>query len=62
MKKMIVEVVVGYMLKILKNGKSIKKFKSKFNAIKHGDYDCFIAVKAFKDAMKILNKYNIKII
>ena len=34
--------VVGYVLKIIKNKKSINTFKTEFNAIKHGDYDKFI--------------------
>jgi hypothetical protein len=40
--KLIYDKVVGYMLKIIKSGIKIKKFKNKFNAIKHGDYVFFI--------------------
>ncbi|WP_298767698.1 hypothetical protein [uncultured Polaribacter sp.] len=40
--KLIYDKVVGYMLKIIKSGIKINKFKNKFNAIKHGDYVCFI--------------------
>ena len=40
--KLIYDKVVGYMLKIIKSGTKITKFKNKFNAIKHGDYVCFI--------------------
>lgn len=34
--------VVGYMLKVIKSGNNIKAYKEAFNAIKHGDYDCFL--------------------
>ena len=40
--KLIYDKVVGYMLKIIKSGVKITRFKNKFNAIKHGDYVCFI--------------------
>ena len=40
--KLIFDVVVGYMLKVIKSGNKIIKFKNEFNAIKHGDYGCFI--------------------
>lgn len=40
--KLIYDVVVGYMLKVIKSGKKITKFKNEFNAIKHGDYVCVI--------------------
>ena len=40
--KLIYDKVVGYMLKIIKSGIKINKFKNKFNAIKHGDYVSFI--------------------
>ena len=34
--------LVGYMLKIIKSERHISDFfKDRFNAIKHGDYDCF---------------------
>lgn len=42
--KMLVSQSIGYMLKVLKSGKSITIFKEKFNAIKHGDYDCFFGL------------------
>ena len=32
---------IGYVFKVLKSRKSISVFKEAFNAIKHGDYDCF---------------------
>lgn len=40
--KLIYDVVVGYMLKVIKSGIKITKFKREFDAIKHGDYNCFI--------------------
>jgi len=42
--KLIVEVVVGYMLKVLKNGIPINKFKIEFACIRHGNYDEFIGL------------------
>jgi hypothetical protein len=36
-----IEIIVGYMLKVLKNNKNLKKFKKEFNSIKHGNYDEF---------------------
>ncbi|MEO0037975.1 MAG: hypothetical protein RIQ59_1186 [Bacteroidota bacterium] len=38
----IIEVVIGYMLKVWKAKKKITKFKHEFNAIRHGDYFEFI--------------------
>lgn len=38
------DIVVGYMLKVIKSGAIINKFKDEFNAIKHGDYKCFISL------------------
>ena len=40
--KLIYDVVVGYMLKVIKSKALIIKYKNEFNAIKHGDYVCFI--------------------
>jgi hypothetical protein len=40
--KLIYNVVVGYMLKVLKSGAKLTKFKKEFNAIRHGDYLEFI--------------------
>lgn len=40
--KLIIAVVVGYMLKVLKNCKKITHFKDEFSAIRHGDYITFI--------------------
>lgn len=42
--KLIYDIVVGYMLKVIKSGAVITKFKSEFNAIKHGDYVTFITL------------------
>lgn len=39
---LIIEIVIGYMLKVWKSEKKITKFKSEFNAIRHGDYFEFI--------------------
>ena len=40
--KLIYDFVVGYMLKVIKSGIAITKYKNEFNAVKHGDYVCFI--------------------
>ena len=40
--KLIYDFVVGYMLKVIKSKAKITKYKEEFNAIKHGDYVCFI--------------------
>jgi hypothetical protein len=40
--KLIYDFVVGYMLKVIKSKAKITKYKSEFNAIKHGDYISFI--------------------
>jgi hypothetical protein len=39
---LIIEVVIGYMLKVWKSQKKITKYKNEFNAIRHGDYFGFI--------------------
>jgi hypothetical protein len=39
---LIIEVVIGYMLKVWKSQKKITKYKNEFNAIRHGDYFEFI--------------------
>ncbi|MBL7937660.1 MAG: hypothetical protein JNM51_17785 [Bacteroidia bacterium] len=36
------EVVVGYMLKLMKSGKDTSKFKIQFDHIRHSNYDAFI--------------------
>lgn len=41
---MVIEVVVGYMLKCLKNNIDISKYKDEFSSIRHGDYDKFISL------------------
>jgi hypothetical protein len=38
------ESVVGYMLKVLKNGFDTTPFKDEFDAIRHGDYTTFIKI------------------
>lgn len=40
--KMIAQIVIGYMYKVLKNGKNILKFQEEFAAIRHGDYSNFL--------------------
>ncbi|WP_157611480.1 hypothetical protein [Sediminibacterium salmoneum] len=39
---LIIEAAVGYMLKVIKSGKRISKFKTEFSAIRHGNYFEFI--------------------
>jgi hypothetical protein len=39
---LVIEHVVGYMLKVLKSGRNTSTFKDEFNAIKHGDYREFL--------------------
>lgn len=40
--RIIAQVVIGYMYKVLKNEKDISKFKNEFAAIRHGDYSEFL--------------------
>lgn len=39
---LIIEVAVGYMLKVLKSKQKITENKDEFNAIKHGNYKIFL--------------------
>lgn len=39
---LIIEPVVGYMLKVLKSGVDTQKFDNEFKAIRHGNYDDFL--------------------
>ncbi|MBL7901611.1 MAG: hypothetical protein JNK73_06425 [Bacteroidia bacterium] len=41
-KILIIEPTVGYMLKVIKSGKTITKFKNEFAAIRHGNYFEFL--------------------
>ena len=41
---LIIEVAVGYLLKVLKNQKRITEYKNEFNAIKHSDYKTFLSL------------------
>lgn len=41
---LLISKTIGYMLKVIKSGKDIKKYRTHFNAIKHGDYDQFFAL------------------
>jgi len=38
MQKLIVQIVVGYMYKVIKNGIDTSSYKAEFAAIKHGNY------------------------
>ena len=42
MQILIIEVTVGYMLKVLKSGRPLDTYKKEFAAIRHGDYYKFI--------------------
>jgi len=42
MKKFLVEIVCGYMLKVVKSGTNIIKYENEFNSIKHGNYYEFL--------------------
>lgn len=52
----IAQVVIGYMYKVLKNGKDTSKFKSEFAAIRHGDYDEFLSL--IGDKIDFIVSYN----
>ena len=53
--KTLIEHVVGYMLKVIKSGINIKKNTKEFNAIKHGDYKCFM--KLIRTPIPFMVKY-----
>jgi hypothetical protein len=40
--RIIAQVVIGYMYKVMKNEKDISKYNSEFTAIRHGDYSEFL--------------------
>ena len=40
----IIQVAIGYLYKVLKNGKDTSKFKEEFAAIRHGDYEKFLSL------------------
>lgn len=44
MEKLIVEIVIGYMLKVMKSGENTTKFYREFASIRHGDYDTFFDI------------------
>src|SRR5690606_39134745 len=52
----IAQVVIGYMYKVLKNGKDTSKFRSEFAAIRHGDYDEFLNL--IGDKIDFIVSYN----
>lgn len=39
-----IEIVVGYLFKVIKNQKTITEYTNEFNAIKHGDYKTFLSL------------------
>jgi hypothetical protein len=50
--RLVIDEAVGYMLKVMRSGTAITKYKDEFNAIRHGDYDEFISlVKGEKPIM-----------
>ena len=53
---LIIEPTVGYMLKVIKSGKKITKFKSEFAAIRHGNYFDFLNL--VKGPIPFLVTYN----
>jgi hypothetical protein len=57
MEKLIIEVVVGYMYKVQKNGLDVSKFHKEFSAIRHGDYFKFVNIIGKKIDF-ILTSYN----
>ncbi|MFA9290124.1 MAG: hypothetical protein ACEQSF_02730 [Solirubrobacteraceae bacterium] len=42
--RILYNIVVGYMLKVIHSGVKINDFKDEFNAIKHGDYVTFYKI------------------
>lgn len=44
MSVLVIETVVGYMLKVLKTNQKLTEFKAEFNAIKHGDFKSFLSL------------------
>lgn len=52
----IAQVVIGYMYKVLKNGKDTSKFRSEFAAIRHGDYYEFLDL--IGDEIDFIVSYN----
>ena len=58
---LIIEVAVGYALKVLNNQKRITEYKNEFNAIKHGDYKSFLSlIEGEIPSMVIYNRGKIR--
>lgn len=51
-----VQVAIGYLYKVLKNGKDTSKFKEEFAAIRHGDYETFLDL--IGDKIHFIVSYN----
>jgi hypothetical protein len=51
-----VQVTIGYLYKVLKNGKDTSKFKEEFEAIRHGDYETFLSL--IGDKIDFIVSYN----
>lgn len=54
--RIIAQVVIGYMYKVLKNEKEITRFKKEFAAIRHGDYIEFLDL--IGDEIDFIISYN----
>lgn len=60
--RILIGCVVGYMLKVLKSGKDILKFKDEFDSIRHGNYYDFInLIKGQIPEMVVYNKGQIEV-
>ncbi len=59
-KILIIEPTVGYMLKVIKSGKTITKFKNEFAAIRHGNY--FEFLNLVKGPIPFMVTYNAGVI
>ncbi len=56
MERLLIGVTVGYMLKVLKSGKSTQELKKEFDSIRHGDYQEFI--KLIGGPMPFIARYD----
>ncbi|MCW3075829.1 MAG: hypothetical protein JWO32_438 [Bacteroidetes bacterium] len=60
MKILVIEPTVGYMLKVMKSGKSLTKYKNEFASIRHGNYFEFLnLIKGPIPFMVVYNNGNI---
>ncbi len=55
-----IEPTVGFMLKVIKSGKKITKYKDEFSAIRHGNYFEFINI--VKGSIPVMVSYNAGIV